>query len=154
MNKLALLVPAAAVLLAGCGGQPQTERSSASPVAQKQAATLSQPSEGGTLALAQDGAALPRTLWYTRVEAADGKAVVESRYPDRPIALTRQLPGGRYRVLAWSRTCTGTCPSSGEDGLGPLEKVCGAAVTVTAGGQTLATFVLSPAGTCAVRTGA
>jgi hypothetical protein len=129
-----LLVPVAAALLGGCGGSP-----------------ADQPS--GTLEVGQEGTAPARTAWYLRIETTDADPVTEHAYPTPPITLTRQLAVGTYRVISWNRPCTDNCPSSGENGLGPLSQVCGAPVTITQGNRVSATVVINTDGTCSVRTG-
>ncbi|WP_412542951.1 hypothetical protein R8Z50_10855 [Longispora sp. K20-0274] len=151
MRSLALLVPVAVLLLAGCGGQPSATHAAETSARPVPAATTS-PGTDGTLEIGQDGAAPPNTLWYARIETPESKVVVESAYPAGPIALTKQLAAGRYRVIAWHRACTGACPTSGEKGLGPLEEVCGAVVTVTAAARVTARVVIDGDGACMVHT--
>ncbi|GLZ27846.1 hypothetical protein Lesp02_00360 [Lentzea sp. NBRC 105346] len=142
MIRLLIAVPVAAVLLGGCGGSPSTVESAATPS-----------SSDGTIVVAQEGSAPARTQWYVRIETTKAESVTEAAYPNAPIALTKQLPAGQYRVISWHRTCSGACPASGEDGLGPLEEVCGAATTVTPGGRVAATVVIDAEGGCSVRVG-
>lgn len=132
MNPTRILVPAAAVLLGGCGGSP-----------------ANQPT--GTLDVGQEGTAPARTAWYVRIETTDAKPVTEHAYPNAPITLTQQLAVGDYRVVSWNRPCSDVCPSTGEDGLGPLSQVCGGPVTVTQGARVSATVVIGSDGTCSVR---
>lgn len=132
MNRTRILVPAAAVLLSGCGGAP-----------------ADQPT--GTLDVAQEGTAPARTAWYLRIETRQADPVTEHAYPNTPITLTRQLTTGDYRVVSWNRPCTDTCPTTGENGLGPLSEVCGAPVTITEGTRVSATVIVNADGSCTVR---
>ncbi|MEV6524509.1 hypothetical protein AB0M43_21355 [Longispora sp. NPDC051575] len=147
-----LLVPVAALLiLAGCGGQPQPAtktQTTPSPVRTSAAPGTDAP---GTLSITQSGTTPANTIWYARVETPNGRSLAEASFNTGPITLDKSLPPGRYRAISWHRACTGTCPTSGEKGLGPLAEVCGAAVTVPAGGRVTATVVIGEAGTCTVR---
>ncbi len=147
MRRFALLVPVAVALLAGCGGQPPagTAGTAASAVATPPSQT------SGTLSVAQEGTAPPLTMWYLRIESQDGQPLAEKSYPSGQIAMTRLLPPGKYRVVSWHRPCTATCPSGGEQGLGPLAEVCGALVDVSTRVTTTATVVIDADGACTVR---
>jgi hypothetical protein len=105
----------------------------------------------GTLSITQEGSSPPLTEWYTRIENQDGQSLAENSYPTGQIAMTRQLPAGKYRVISWHRPCTGTCPSSGEHGLGPVGEVCGAPLEISAGATITATVLIDAEGACAVR---
>ncbi|MEV6524501.1 hypothetical protein AB0M43_21315 [Longispora sp. NPDC051575] len=147
MRSVVLLVPVAALLLAGCGGQPPSPRPSA---AIASSAAPAPRGTSGTLVINQSGAAPARTAWYARVETPDAKPLTEAAFPQGPITLTKELTAGKYRVIAWHRACADVCPTTGEKGLGPLEEVCGATVTVTAGATLTATVTIDAEGTCAV----
>ena len=127
-----MLVPVAALLLAGCGGSP-----------------AAQPT--GTLEVAHEGTQPPLTAWYVRIETMDADPVTEHAYPNGPIELTERLATGKYRVISWNRPCADACPTEGEQGLGPLSQVCGTPVTITDGTRTAATVVINQDGTCTVR---
>ncbi|MGH3714034.1 MAG: hypothetical protein ACRDT4_11325, partial [Micromonosporaceae bacterium] len=100
----------------------------------------------GTLTVGQSGTASTRTIWYVRIESMAAKPLVEKGFPGQPIALTQALEPGRYRVISWYRTCQSVCPTSGEQGLGPLEQVCGAQVTVAKGERVTATVKITADG--------
>ncbi len=134
MNRAFLLVPVAAVLLGGCGGSPPAEQQ-----------------HTGTVEVKQQGTPPQRTAWYLRIEDMEAKPVTEHAYPNAAIALTQQLSAGDYRVISWNRPCADTCPSSGENGLGPLSEVCGAPIKVTEGVRVSATVVIESEGSCSVR---
>jgi hypothetical protein len=140
MIRVLLAVPVAAVLLGGCGGSPSTAEQQVS-------------SSEGTIVVAQEGTTPAGTQWYVRIETTKSEPVTESAYPNAPIALTKQLSAGQYRVISWHRACTNTCPTTGEEGLGPLEDVCGAATTVAAGNRVTATVAIEAEGGCSVRVG-
>jgi hypothetical protein len=57
-------------------------------------------------------------------------------------------------VISWYRKCSGTCPATGEHGLGPLEQVCGAVAAVKPGGKVTAWVMTSEQAACSVRVGA
>lgn len=134
MNRARILVPVVAALLGGCGGSPAATDQST-----------------GTLDVGQEGEPPARTAWYVRIETTKAEPVTEHAYPNSPITLSRKLSAGDYRVISWNRACSGTCPSTGEKGLGPLSQVCGAQVTITRGTRVSATVVIAPDGTCSVR---
>lgn len=145
MNRFFLLVPVVAALIGGCGGSPP-----ATP-----AAGLTQTAaegDSGTLVVEQDGRRPRLTAWYVRIETAGAATVAEAAYPRDAIALTKQLPAGKYRVISWHRPCSDSCPASGETGLGPLQQVCGAKVDVTGGARVTATVRIAAGGTCSIGT--
>jgi hypothetical protein len=131
VNPTRILVPVAAVLLGGCGGSP-----------------ADQPT--GTLDVGQEGTAPARTAWYLRIETTNAEPVTEHAYPNGTITLTQQLATGDYRVISWNRPCAEVCPSTGENGLGPLSEVCGAPVTIVEGARVSATVVINADGGCSV----
>jgi hypothetical protein len=147
------MASAAALLITGCGGSPQT-------TPPPQATQASQPTQSASalnaasqasLVVDQQGTRPARTLWSIRIEDTTAKAVAEQLFHADRITLSRKLPTGTYRIIVWSRPCDDTCPTSGEKGLGPLRDVCGGQVTVTTGQQTKATAVLANDGTCTVK---
>jgi len=138
--RLLLLVSAAAVLLAGCGGQPHAHPS-----------TPATTSTTGTLVVSQQGDAPEHTLWYVRIENLHAEPLVEKSFPAGPIRLTKALRAGRYRVISWYRECSGTCPTTGEHGLGPLEQVCGAVAAIKAGAKVTARVTIGDKANCSVR---
>lgn len=79
---------------------------------------------------------------------------MEKSFPTGPLRLTKSLRPGRYRVISWYRKCSGTCPATGEHGLGPLEQVCGAVAAVKPGGKVTAWVMTSEQAACSVRVGA
>jgi hypothetical protein len=135
------LVAAVLVLATGCGGSAQ-RITKAEPTPPQ--TTHAQPLPG-TINVTQVGTAAPKTMWFVRIERPDSKPLAEAGFPNRPLSFSRNLPAGKYRVIAWRRTCTGACPASGENGLGPLEEVCGTLVSMTAG-QRVDTIVQINAG--------
>ncbi|WP_412542946.1 hypothetical protein R8Z50_10830 [Longispora sp. K20-0274] len=146
-----LLVPAAALLiLAGCGGQPRPATAHPATTA-PQTSTAPTTDEPGTLSIAQKGTTPENTMWYARIELPSGKPIEEASFPTGPITMDKPLQPGKYRVVSWHRSCAGTCPTSGEAGLGGLGEVCGAAVTVPSGRRVTATVVIGEAGTCTVQ---
>lgn len=147
MKRLLPLVSAAAVLLAGCGGQPQPVPT---PAVAKPLSPATAVGEPGTLIIGQQGTIPPRTAWYTRIETPTAVVVAETAHLTGPIALARALAAGRYRVIAWHRTCADTCPITGEQGLGPLEEICGALVEVKEKATLTATIAIDPVGACSV----
>ncbi|GAB3930321.1 hypothetical protein GCM10029976_031870 [Kribbella albertanoniae] len=154
MNRLALVVSAAAVLLTGgCGGPPSSPSTGASePVTSTALPTAASAAVGGsTITVAQEGQSPPNTLWYLRIEDTAAKPVLEQAYPGQPISVTRTLPPGAYRVVVWHRPCTGRCPTVGEDGLGPLGQVCGAKLDLTPGAKLQATAQIKADGGCAIK---
>jgi hypothetical protein len=105
----------------------------------------------GTLAVSQAGTQPALTLWYLRIESMAAEPLFERTYPGRAIAQSRLLEPGDYRVIAWHRNCSDTCPSTGEAGLGPLEQVCGAKITITPRARTGVTVAIDNQGGCAVK---
>jgi hypothetical protein len=101
----------------------------------------------------QDGEAPSNTLWYLRIEDTAAKPILEHAYPGQRISATHSLPPGGYRVIVWHRPCTHTCPTTGEDGLGPLARVCGARLDLKPGVEQQATAVITPDGGCTVKVG-
>lgn len=144
MGVAHLLASAAAalLLLGGCGGAAPSD-------AGDPAGATAAPANGGVLTVDQTGAAKPRTLWYVRIETLKAEPVFETAFPGRKISLTRRLKPGQYRVISWWRTCEGVCPTAGEKGLGPLENVCGAPVTIVSGRKAKATVSITADG-CAI----
>ncbi len=140
MIRVLLTGFAATVLLAGCG-----ESAGSATTATR---TLPVP---GTLAVSQGGTSPARTLWYLRIESMAAEPLFERNYPGQPIAQSRLLEPGEYRVIAWHRRCSGTCPSSGEAGLGPLEQVCGAKITIAPRTRTAVTVAIDNQGACAMK---
>ncbi|WP_157630307.1 MULTISPECIES: hypothetical protein [Kribbella] len=86
-----------------------------------------------------------------RIEDTTAKPLLEQAYPGQPISVTRALPPGVYRVIVWHRPCTGDCPTTGEDGLGPLGQVCGAKLDLTSGAKLQATAQIKTDGGCAIK---
>ena len=155
---------AATVLLAGCGEaggsaqQPSAQSSTPTTSATTPAVTTSAVTAAtktlpvpGTLAVSQAGTQPARTLWYMRIESMAAEPLFERNYPGHPIAQSRILEPGEYRVIAWHRSCSGTCPSSGEAGLGALEQLCGAKITITPRTRTAVTVAIDSEGTCAMK---
>jgi len=91
-------------------------------------------------------------MWFVRIESSGSKPLAEAAFPDRPVSFSRDLPTGQYRVIAWQRPCAGPCPAAGEEGLGPLDDVCGAVVSVASGRRVDAVVQISPDGGCTVAT--
>jgi len=136
-------------LAAGCGGsaaQPSAETGSTPP-----SSTHADP-QRGTINVTQRGAAAPKTMWFVRIESPDSKPLAEAGFPDRPVSFSRDLPTGQYRVIAWQRPCGGPCQAAGEKGLGPLDDVCGAVVSVTSGRPVNAVVQISTDGGCTIAT--
>ncbi|MGH3735073.1 MAG: hypothetical protein ACRDT6_05565 [Micromonosporaceae bacterium] len=149
MTARTLLAAAAvALLLGGCGGAAPD----AGPTGPTGGTSPSTPASGqGTLNVDQSGTAAPNTIWYVRIESMNAEPLTENGYPGQAIALSQQLDPGQYRVISWWRQCQSTCPTSGEQGLGPLEQVCGAVVTLAPGARVTATVVIGDDGGCTVR---
>jgi len=103
----------------------------------------------GRLLVAEKGT-LGQNVWYVRIEDANGATVMEQAFPAGAISLDRRLPQGDYRVLSWSRGCSGTCPASGEKGLRPLGDVCGAVVRISTGQTTRLEMAIKPDASCAI----
>lgn len=137
MTRTLLVLPVAAALIAGCGGQ-------------EPAGDVPEPAGTGTLVVGQDGVAPERTKWYLRIEA-EKAAVVDERSFTGAISWQGALPPGKYRVVGWQRPCAQECPESGEQGLGDLAQVCGAIVDVTIGARISATVAIADDGGCEVR---
>lgn len=162
MNRL-VLASVAVVLLSGCGGSPQPSSSATqiAPATQTTAPPLTTPSEqtshvvsasaAAGLVVEQQGRTADHTLWSLRIEDASAKPIVEQLFNGGRIAFSRSIPGGKYRVIVWSRPCEGACPATGEAGLGQLQEVCGAQVTLAPGRPTKSTAVLANDGTCTVK---
>ncbi len=162
MKPFALIaVFAAAGLASGCGGPAQPaadlpEQSVAvtpsAPVPTTPSSTPSTVTNGqpvpGTLVVRQHGTQPARTLWYLRVESPAAKPLVQRSYPGTAIAQTAHFKAGDYRVIAYSRPCSGTCSVHGEDGLGPLAEVCGIKVHLAADTRTAVTVAMKPDGSC------
>jgi 2-polyprenyl-6-methoxyphenol hydroxylase-like FAD-dependent oxidoreductase len=106
--------------------------------------------EPGTLTVSQQGSTPVRTVWYLRIEDLAARTMVEQSSL-QPIALSKTLAEGQYRVIVWHRACEKTCPAHGEQGLGPLEQVCGAKVTVAAATTVRAVAVVGADGSCAIK---
>lgn len=138
---------AALLLLGGCGGAASPDATPSETGSPSVAA-----SGTGTLVVGQSGTAAPKTIWYVRIESMAAEPLTEKGFPGAAISLKEQLAPGQYRVISWWRTCRSACPSSGEKGLGPLEQVCGAVVTVAADARVTATVVIKADGGCTVRT--
>lgn len=143
MNRI-VLISAAAALLGGCGGAPSADT-------QPAPAVPSGTSGSATIVVTQDGATPPLTQWYVRIETPAAKKVTEAAYPNVPISLTHEVSPGDYRVISWSRPCSGSCPKSGEAGLGAMRDVCGAPVNVGAGARVSTAVEIHSDGTCTVR---
>jgi hypothetical protein len=142
--------------MSGCGGAPHStpppaeQSSTAAPLSA--GTTVSAPSRtSGNLVVSQQGNTPAKTLWYLRVEDMTAKPLLEQAFPNQRIALDRAFPVGRYRVMVWYRTCGGSCPTTGESGLGPLQQICGAQLDLTAGRQVKATALINPDVTCTVK---
>ena len=152
MTRLALnaLTAAGITLISGCGqppGQPSdaSAPTSSGPVTRSPAAATA----SGTLSIAQQGAD-NADVWFVRIERPDASTVFETAYPSGQLALTTQLAPGRYRVLSWRRPCAGPCATGSEQGLAPLQDVCGAQVTITADATVRRTVLVNPDGSCAL----
>jgi len=104
---------------------------------------------GGRLFVSQKGA-LANNVLYLRIERADSSTQVEQAFHESGISLDRQLTQGKYRVISWSRACDGTCPTSGENGLGPLVNACGRLVHISTGQTTRVEVAINPDGSCAI----
>jgi hypothetical protein len=89
-------------------------------------------------------------VWYLRIEDLAARTMFEQSYL-QPIALRKTLAEGQYRAIVWHRVCEKTCPTHGEQGLGPLEQVCGAKVAVAAAATVRAVAVLGADGSCAIK---
>ncbi|MGW5193404.1 hypothetical protein ACWEOO_29425 [Kribbella sp. NPDC004138] len=161
MNRL-VLASVAVVLLSGCGGSPQPSSSATQIAAATQTAPpLTTPSEqtshvagasaAAGLVVGQQGSTAAHTLWSLRIEDTSAKPIVEQIFNGGRIAFSRSIPGGNYRVIVWSRPCEGACPATGEAGLGQLQEVCGAQVTLAPGRPTKSTAVLANDGTCTIK---
>jgi len=150
---------AATVLLAGCGEaggsaqQPSAQSSTPTTSATTPAVTAATKTlpVPGTLAVSQAGTQPARTLWYMRIESMAAEPLFERNYPGHPIAQSRLLEPGQYRVIAWHRRCSDTCPSAGETGLGPLEQVCGVRITIAPRIRTAVTVAIDNQGTCTMK---
>jgi len=103
----------------------------------------------GHLLVGQKGT-LAGNLWYLRIESAKGANLNEQAFPAGSIALDKPLPQGDYRVISWRRTCTATCPSTGDKGLGPLQDVCGALVHISTGKTAQVKVAINPDGSCSI----
>lgn len=139
MIRALLVLPVAAALIAGCGGQ-------------EPAGNVPGPAAGAataTLVVGQRGVAPDRTKWYLRIET-DQAGLVDERSFTGAISWEGALEPGRYRVVSWQRPCAGECPQSGDAGLGDLAQVCGAAVDLISGARSTATVAIAADGTCAV----
>lgn len=151
----ALVSAVVAVLLGGCGGAAATDPATG-PAADSTAAaptvTADPAGRAGTLRVGQQGDTPERTVWYVRIETPRAEPLAEQGFPAAPIQLVRRLAPGQYRVISWWRACRGPCPGEGEQGLGPLEDVCGALVTVVAGRSVTATVETGEQG-CEVTVG-
>lgn len=93
---------------------------------------------------------LGNNVWSVRIERADASTEVEQAFHVGAISLDRQLEQGQYRVISWSRACDGTCPTSGETGLGPLANACGRLVHINTGQSTRVEVAINPDGSCAI----
>ena len=150
MTRLALTALAAAgiTLISGCGQQPGPSPDGG---ATTSSGLATQPppaaSTSGTLSVAQQGGG-NADVWSVRIERLDASTVSETAYPSGQIALTTQLPPGQYRVLSWRRPCAGPCATAGEQGLAPLQDVCGAQVTITTAETVRRTVLVNPDGSC------
>ena len=158
MKRLLIALPVAAALLSGCGGQPSPAPAAptSSSTAAQTAATLTAPvapAPGmGGVSVAQEGKPPQLTEWYVRVENDEGKNLAEAAFPNGPISFSQDFPPGNYRLISWHRQCNGSCPATGEAGLGPLQEACGAKVAFVAGTRLSATVVIEDDGACSVRT--
>jgi hypothetical protein len=104
---------------------------------------------GGRLVVSQKGT-LGNNVLYLRIERADASTEVEQAFHAGAISLDTQLAQGKYRVISWGRACDGTCPTSGEIGLGPLANVCGRVVHISSGQTTRVEVAINPDGSCAI----
>ena len=151
------MVLAAALLLAGCGEAPahtavktlgaSSSTPSTPPTTAGMAAATA--AAGGRLLVGQKGT-LAANVWYLRIEDAKGALVAEQAFPSGSISVERTLPQGDYRVVSWRRACKGTCPTTGESGLGALQDVCGALVQIGANQIARVEVAINPDGSCAV----
>ncbi|MGH3712646.1 MAG: hypothetical protein ACRDT4_04185 [Micromonosporaceae bacterium] len=141
MKSHLFAVAAVLLILGGCGGAASDGRADAEDRADAPTATLT---------VGQSGTTAPQTVWYVRVETTKAKSVAEKGVPGEEISLTVPLEPGTYRVISWWRKCQSVCPTSGEQGLGPLEQVCGAPVTVTER-QKVSVTVTFEADNCSVK---
>lgn len=154
-RSLIALVAAGILAISGCGQAAPDPALSAAlggtrAVAASTSTTPSTAAQSeGRLSVTQV-AVDPTAVWFVRVERATGEGVVERSYATGPVTFTTGLGSGEYRVLAWRRPCTRTCPTVGEAGLGDLEGVCGAKVRITAGTTTRANLTSTTAGDCSL----
>ena len=150
------MASAAVLLLAGCGGSPKvaSEPSAPSTAQMPVARTAGTPSSAavapGTLMVSQQGSTPARTIWYLRIEDLSARTMFEQSY-SQPIALSKTFAEGQYRAIVWHRACEKTCPAHGEQGLGPLEQVCGAKVAVAAAATVKAVAVVGADGSCSIK---
>jgi len=161
---------AAAGLLSGCGGSASSDQPAAgtsvtaastpSPTAAASTPTTSTSVGGpgaqavpGTIAVRQRGTQPAKTLWFLRVENPAAKPLFEHRYAGMAISQTLSYKQGDYRVIAYSRPCSDTCPATGEDGLGELAEVCGIKVHVTPAGRVPVTVSFAKDGNCSFTRG-
>lgn len=70
---------------------------------------------------------------YLRVEDDQGKPVLEREYRTAPAVLSAPLSAARYRVITWSRDCSGSCQAATDATLGKATRICGTRVSIAEG---------------------
>ena len=127
LRGLVLLLVGSTVL-AACGAEPDPGGTPSIPPHQPSVVT----GPSGTLdVVVREPANRSQTaVRYLRVENDQGKQVLEQEFRTAPAEFSAPLGAARYRVITWSRDCSGPCESATDATLGKATRICGTRVTI------------------------
>jgi len=130
MRWSGIAIPLMAVgVLSGCGSEsPQGEA-----IPTHQPSMISGPAGTLDVVVREPSARAESAIRYLRVEDENGRSVLEREFKTAPAELSAPLAAARYRVVTWSRACTGACQDATDTSLGRAMWICGARVTVANG---------------------
>ena len=124
-----LLVLLGAAVLTACGAEPVGEAS----IPPHQPSVVTGPSGTVDVVVKEPVGRAEAAIRYLRVEDDNGRAVLEREFRTAPAELSAPLAAARYRVITWTRGCTGSCQGASDATLGKAERICGTRVTIAEG---------------------
>ena len=122
-------VLASSVVLAACGAEsPQGDA-----IPPHQPGVISGPSGALDVVVREPANRADSAVRYLRIEDLNGKPVLEREFKTAPAEFSTPLAVARYRVVTWSRECTGSCQAATDANLGRPLRICGSRVDVADG---------------------
>src|SRR2546423_14448634 len=91
------------VVLAGCGAEPPQGDS----IPPHRPSVVTGPAGTLDVVVREPANRAESAVRYLRVEDVNGKPVLERDFKTAPAEFSTQLAAARYRVVTWSRECTG-----------------------------------------------